>query len=322
MPRGGERRVLVADHRFLAGDTTPLDRLTASGLIVASNPHGRRLSTQELLALGGDCLGVIAGSEHYTDDVLEGLPRLQCISRIGVGTDNIDLDAARRRGVTVCTTPDAPTRSVAEFTIGLMLALVRAIPLMDRNVRAGAWQPHLGRQLDHLRIGLVGLGRIGRAVTGLLRGWECELYGCDVVPVEAWADGAGVQVVPFEILLNSSDIVSLHLPHTPDTHHLINARTIALMRPEALLVNTSRGGLIDEAALYAALADGRLGGAALDVFADEPYGGPLALLNNVLLTPHAASHTREARQRMERDAVANLLAVLLSRQGELPGRRQ
>lgn len=318
-PLDDEWRVLVADHRFLAGDTTQLGRLTASGLTVVSNPHGRRLSTQELLALGSDCLGVIAGSEHYSDDVLAQLPRLRCISRIGVGTDNIDLDAARRRGVTVCTTPDAPTQAVAEFTVGVMLALVRGIPRMDRAVHAGGWDPHLGRQLDSLRVGLIGLGRIGRAVTGLLRGWGCNVTGCDIAPVETWAQAAGVRLMPLEDLLPTADLVSLHLPHTPATHHLINTRTIGLMKPGALLVNTSRGGLIDEDALHAALVGGRLGGAALDVFAEEPYRGPLASLDGVLLTAHAASHTAEARRRMEREAVENLLDVLLSRQGELRG---
>ncbi len=317
MPPGGERRVLVADHRFLAGDTTPLDHLTASGLTVVRNPHGRRLSTEELLALGGGCLGVIAGSEHYTDDVLARLPRLRCISRIGVGTDNIDLAAARRRGVTICTTPDAPTQAVAEFTVGVMLALIRGITRMDHAVHAGRWEPYLGRQIDSLRVGLIGLGRIGRAVAGLLRGWGCDLCGSDIAPAETWAQAAGVRLMPLEELLPTADLISLHLPHTPATHHLINARTIGLMKPGALLVNTARGGLIDEDALHAALVAGRLGGAALDVFDGEPYRGSLASLEGVLLTSHAASHTAEARQRMEREAVENLHRVLLSRQGEL-----
>lgn len=313
-------KVLLADSRLAVSPDAVRPRLEAAGCEVVVNPHGRRLTEDELVALAADCDGVIAGSERYSDAVLARLERLRCVSRVGAGLDNVDLAAAARRGVTVRNTPDAPTRAVAEFTVGLMLALVRGIPLMDRRIRVGTWMPHLGAQLDDLRIGLVGIGRIGRAVAGLLSGWGAALYATDIVLPSESILAQGVRMLPLAALLPGVDVVSLHLPHTPHTHHLINARSIELMRHGAFLVNTSRGGLIDETALYAALLSERLGGAALDVFADEPYGGPLTALDTVILTSHAASQTDEARRRMAREAVENLLTALLSRQGELPNR--
>lgn len=300
----------MADHLFGRGGTASLDLLAAQGIEVARNPHARPLTAEELIWMGHACVGVVAGAERYTADVLSHLPVLRCISRVGVGMENIDLVAAHERGIEVRITPEAPTQAVAEFTVALMGTMLRGVPRMDRAIRQGTWAPHLGRQLAGTRVGLIGLGRIGRAVATLLHALGCEVVAVDVAPMDEWAAAHGVRLLPLEELLQSVDVVSLHLPYSDQVHHLIDDRVLRLMRPGTYLVNTARGALVDEAALYRALVDGQLAGAALDVFGQEPYAGMLAGLEQVVLTAHAASHTREGRARMEAEAVENLLDAL------------
>ena len=234
-------------------------------------------------------------------------PQLQVVAQFGVGYDNVDLDAARERGVVVANTPDVLTAAVAELAIGLVLALLRRIPEGDRLIRRrGEWELAptfmLGRGLAGRTLGVVGWGRIGREVGRLT-----EAHGMRV----AWTRRSGGGV-PLDALLRESDVVSVHTPLTDGTRHLIGARELALMRPGAVLVNTSRGPVVDEAALVAALREGRLAGAALDVFEREPeVPEELLGLENVVLTPHVGSATVEAREAMGMLCVDALRAVLL-----------
>jgi D-3-phosphoglycerate dehydrogenase len=300
--------VLLSVSSFGVADPEARERLQAAGLEVRDNPYGRRLTQDEITALIGDVDAVIAGTEPLNADVLEAAVRLRVISRVGVGLENVDLNAALRGGIVVRNTPDAVTDPVAELTLSGILNLLRHISHMDRDLRAGEWNRRMGRLLTGRTVGIVGLGRIGRRLATLLGPFGVRLLATDRAPDHKAAQRLSVTYVELERLLAESDVVTLHLPGSP--RPIIGAPELALMRPDAVLVNTSRGGLVDEDALLTALRDQRLAAAFLDTFVDEPYAGPLRELPNVLLTPHAGSYAAEARARMELEAVDNMLAAL------------
>lgn len=297
--------VLLSVSSFGAAGDGPLRLLEAAGVNVVPNPHGRKLTEDEVAELIAGVDGVIAGTEPLNAAVLEGAAHLRVISRVGVGLENVDLNAALRMGIVVRNTPEALTDAVAELTLGGILSVIRQIGRMDRDMHAGAWERQMGGLLRGKTVGIVGLGRIGRRLAELLRPFEVRLLAADRAPEPDVAEQLGVRYVELDELLRESDVVTLHLPGMEDS--LLGADEIARMKAGAILVNASRGGLVDEAALHAALADGRLAGAYLDTFASEPYDGPLRDLPTVLLTPHAGSYAAEARERMETEAAQNLL---------------
>ncbi|MCW8137969.1 MAG: phosphoglycerate dehydrogenase [Planctomycetota bacterium] len=312
-------RVAVASHPFGEGDDAPLRLLREAGADLALNPRRRKLKPDELVELLAGAGAVVAGTEVYDAAVLARAPDLRLIARTGVGLDNVDLEACRARGVAVTWTPEAPSDSAAELAVGLLLALARHIPAADRLLRQGAWDRKVGALLRDRTVGVVGLGRIGARVARLLHPFGCRLLATDIDPAVApRAADLGVTLVPLDELLSTSDAVTLHVPLTPATRGLIDARALELLRPGALLVNTARGEVVDEAALLAALEAGRLGGAALDVFADEPYQGPLTGRDDVVLTCHMGSCTREGRLAMELGAARSVAAWL---RGEATGER-
>jgi D-3-phosphoglycerate dehydrogenase / 2-oxoglutarate reductase len=288
----------------------PIDKLTRAGFEVRANPHGRAMTTDEAKLHLDGVVGVVAGTEKLTGELLRGLPLLKVISRVGVGIDNVDLGAAKELGIAVHNTPDAHVDAVAELTLAGLLALLRAVPASDASIRAGKFDKPMGRLLRGKHIGLVGFGRVARAFAALLRPFGGELVAYDVVHDEAAAAALGVRYVGLDELLAQADVVSLHLPYAKSAHHLIGAAQLAAMKPSAMLVNTSRGGLVDEAALAAHLAQHKKAGAYLDTFEKEPYQGPLAQAGNAVLTAHIGSYAREARVRMETEAVDNLLRAL------------
>jgi D-3-phosphoglycerate dehydrogenase len=294
--------ICITTSQFDVEGNEQLRRLMGRGWIVHPNPWRAQLDEARARAFVGehDPAGVIAGIEPWTRAVMAAAPSLRCISRVGVGVDAIDFEAARERAIEIRSTPDSPAPAVAELTIGLILSLLRQIPLQDRRIRAGEWVKEAGPLLAGKTVAVIGCGRIGRRVADL-----CLAFGaqpCPYDPVTAPGD--------LDAILAGADIVTLHLPLSPEVRHLMDAKRIGRMKPSAYLVNASRGGLVDEAALYAALTGGQLAGAALDVFEEEPYSGPLRELANVVLTPHIGSAANEVRRRMEAEAAANLAAVL------------
>ncbi|MEX2195755.1 MAG: phosphoglycerate dehydrogenase [Thermoleophilaceae bacterium] len=293
---------------FGAAGPEPLEALRAAGVEVLENPHGRKLKEDEVAELVRDADGVIAGTEPLTAGVLEGAGRLKVISRVGVGIDNVDLAAAERLDIAVRNTPDAVTDAAAELALGGMLAVLRHLHHMDAELRAGRWTRTMGTLLRGKTVGIVGLGRIGRRVAALLAPFEPVLLAHDVQPEDSWAAEHGVTLLSLERLLAESDVVTLHV--SGGGQIIGRTELMETMKEGAVLVNAARGGLVDESALHDALASGRIGGAHVDVFADEPYEGPLAELSNVLLTPHAGSYAREARAMMEEEAVRNVLEHL------------
>jgi phosphoglycerate dehydrogenase-like enzyme len=277
----------------------------------------RATSDAELRArlAGAHVLFNIRAYTRVTDELLRDLPDLALVVVMGVGVDNIDLAAADRHGVLVCNAPGANARSVAEHTIGLMLAVVRHICRYDRELRAGLWQHHDTPELEGKTLGVLGLGNIGRIVARLGAAFGMRVLAWSRTHDPARAAACGATLVDREPLLRESDVVCLCLSATPETRHLIDAAALALMKPGAVLVNTARGALVDEAALVAALRAGRIAGAGLDVFEQEPLppDSPLRSLGNVVLTPHAGWVSREARDRLVRVPVDNILAYLAGR---------
>jgi D-3-phosphoglycerate dehydrogenase len=303
-------KVLIGPSSFGRGGSQPLDLLHEHGCQVIMNPYGRQLTADEVVDLGQGCVGIIAGLEPLTADVIARLPKLRCISRSGVGLDNVDLEAALARRIVVRNTPDAPTRAVAELTLGLIIALLRRFPLADRNLRTGIWRKETGSLLLDRAVGIVGLGRIGRMVAEMLMVLGCTVCGTDPHPDQEWLAQHPVELLELAELLRRSDVVSLHAALPAGSKPLIAAPELALMKGSAVLLNLARGYVVDEEALYEALAEGRIAGAALDVFVEEPYHGRLTELDNVILTPHIGSNTRETKLVMETQAVRNLLEAL------------
>lgn len=251
----------------------------------------------------------------FDEPLLARLPDLRLISVVGTGTDNIDLVAAERLGIAVCNAPGANARSVAEHAIALMLAAARSIPLSDREMRAGEWRHHEGPEIEGKTLGIIGLGAIGSQVARMGNGLGMRVIAWSFTPDEQRARECGAALVEREELLRQADFVTLHIPATPESRGMIGAEDLVLMKPGAILVNTARGALVDEPALIEALRSGRLGGAALDVFAEEPLppDSPLRTLDNVVLSPHAAWMTHEARERLIQIPIDNVLAFLLGK---------
>jgi D-3-phosphoglycerate dehydrogenase / 2-oxoglutarate reductase len=277
--------------------------LRATGLPVRYAEADRPLGEDELVELVRGCWGLIVGVDPVTAAVLDAGP-LQVVVRFGSGTDNVDLEAARRRGVRVAATPGANARSVAELAIGLLLALARHLVLHDREVRSGSWSRHTGIELAGRRLGVVGYGAVGRQVAGIARA-----IGMEVAATDPMVREADVPLVDMETLLAASDAVTLHAPLADDTRGMIGAAELGRMQRQALLINTSRGGLVDERALAEALAAGRIRGAAFDTFEREPpEGSRLLELDNFVASPHAGGATVEAVTRAGVAAVRALLA--------------
>lgn len=251
--------------------------------------------------------------------------QLKIIANYAVGFDNIDIAAAQERGIIVTNTPEVLSETVAEHTFALMLALAHRIPEGDRFTRAGkyiGWEPMLllGRDLSHKTLGIVGLGRIGALVAKhAVKGFDMRVLYYDVKPNQEFEKEYGAKFVALEELLKQADFVSIHVPLLPATRHLMNAERLKLMKKTAYLVNTSRGPVVDEAALVAALQNGTIAGAALDVFENEPKLAPgLSDLENVVLTPHAASATIETRGKMSELAAQNIIAALSGKEPLTP----
>jgi phosphoglycerate dehydrogenase-like enzyme len=265
-------------------------------------------------------VGLICGSEPITREVLEENASLRAISRNGIGYDAIDVDAATDLGVIVTFVPDAMTETVADLTLGLLIAVARHLCQLDALMKQGEWPRMIGSDIGGRTLGLVGTGRIGMATARRAKAFRMRLVGYDPYPNPLFTEELGGDYVELDELLETADFISLHVPTSAATRGLIGARELARMKPTAFLINTARGALVDEAALLAALKEGRLAGAGLDVFSQEPpapgsAGAELARLRNVVAVPHIASFTPATAARMGRAALANLLAVL---DGERP----
>jgi len=303
-------KVLITTSSFSLGNFSQAKSLQDAGISLEMNPHGRRLSEDEVAELvATDVIAILAGLEPLTDRVLSNAKSLRVIARCGTGLDSVDLQAANRLGIDVFNTPDAPTQAVAELTIAHMLNSLRHISTTDSNMRSGKWTPTMGSLLATKTVGLIGVGRIGSAVAKLAQAFGARVIGFDPVV----NSHNSVELLSLDEVLNQADIVSLHVPINDQTHHILNANTISRMKPGSIVVNVSRGGLIDESALHDALKSQHLSAAALDCFEDEPYSGPLLQIPGVHVTAHMGSYARETRDLMEVEASTNLVNGLRKR---------
>lgn len=313
MPRDiTQCRVFVSPASFKLGDPDVQRLLESTVGSVVYNTTGARLSATQLKEILRGVDGYIAGIDEVTAEVIASTDRLKVISRYGVGVDNIDLEAARRKGIIVTNTPGANAASVAELAMGLALDLTRGITAAIDQTRQGGWPPITGVSLKGKTFGIVGLGAVGRELALRLKGFDVHIVAYDPFPSKEFATANGISLKSLDELLVESDLVSLHLPATEETRGMVNAGFLARMKRGAFLINTARGELIDEGALKQALDNGTLQGVALDVLMDEPppTSHPLLADARVIVTPHMAAHTDDAMAAMGRMATQDCLAVL------------
>lgn len=294
-----------------------LRKLEEAGFDVEFNPLGRKYTRQELFERLPGTYAAMAGSEPYDDRTLSAAPELRIIARWGVGHDQVDVDAATRRGVAVAMAFGANHEAVADAAFALMAGLANDVLRYHRLVAGGGWGGRYHVGLHGKTVGIVGLGRIGRAFARRCRGFAMRTLGCDPLLPDDAIRGFGIEPASLEKLLREADFVSLHAPRAPETERLVDREALALMKPSAYLINTSRGGVVDEAALIEALAGGVIAGAGLDVFETEPpEESPLLALDNVLLMPHSAGASADAVDAVSERCVDSILAI---HQGRDPG---
>lgn len=303
-------KILISSVSFGKINRDPMEIMENNGYIPILNPYGRKFKYDEFVELIKDAIGLIAGTEKITADLMENAPILKVISRYGVGMDNIDLEAAKRLGIIVRSTPVAPSQAVAELALSLMLNISRRVSEADRNLRNNNWTQLMGRLITGKNLGILGLGRIGKKLAAMVQPFGMKIFAYEPYPDNDFVATNGISLLPLNEVLSRCDIISLHLPLSDDTFHMIGKKELSLMKKDAVIINTSRGGLIDESALIEALKNRTIGGAAIDTFEKEPYIGELTNFENVLLTCHMGSSAIETRRQMELETVNNLINAL------------
>jgi len=278
--------------------------------LIVPNVH-ERMEEADLLKYAGQFDGAICGDDRYTARVIGACaPRLKVISKWGTGIDSIDADACSRYAITLCRTSNAFTLPVADTVLGYMLAFARRQPSMDKDMKSGKWEKVPGRALSECTLGVIGVGNIGKAVTRRARAFGMKVYGTDIIEIDhVFIAENGIEMADLQFLLAHSDFVSINCDLNPTSHHLINSDTLALMKPNAVLINTARGPIVDEKALIEALQAKGLAGAALDVFEYEPLPleSPLMKMDNVMLAPHNSNSSPAAWERVHWNTIKNLL---------------
>jgi D-3-phosphoglycerate dehydrogenase len=284
-------KILVTNASFGKYSTRAQEILKRYGLEII-RPKQPVADGDDLLEYLDDVIAIITGLEPITQKVINTAPRLKVIGKHGIGVDNIDLDAAKRKGVTVLNSPGTNREAVADLVFGLMLSLARKIPNSDSQVRAGKWPKVFGQSVFGKTLGIIGLGAIGRSMVQRARGFDMKVFAFDNYWNKEYADANGVIFSDIDGILKEADFISLHVPLTPETKNLIGMEQLNSMKPSSYLINASRGGVVDEDALYTALKEGKIAGAGLDVFSTEPLiDSPLFELDNVILSPHMGGFT-------------------------------
>lgn len=305
-------KILVTPTSLQEGnECEALDTLKGFSNDLVFNPKGRPLTEEELILLLKDCDGYLAGLDYITNKVLQSCTNLKTISRYGAGIDRVDLTAAKESGIIVTNTPGVNAVAVAELAMGLALSVARKISFLDRKTRTGEWIRSTGIELSGKTMGIIGLGAIGKNVAIYARAFGMKVMAYDPFINEDYTRENGIEASSFARVIKEADVISLHIPLNNETKHMINRETMSSMKPSAILINTSRGGLVDEEVAYEFLKNGKLGGLGLDAFEIEPpKESPLFELYNVVVTPHTGAHTKEATDNMAKASVKNLIDVL------------
>jgi D-3-phosphoglycerate dehydrogenase len=304
-------KALITTVPFADKSHFPIELLEGAGIEYLINPIGRKLKEEELAEMVTDFDVLIAGTEPITEKVMSCASKLKLISRVGIGLDSVDLLAAERRGIQVSYTPDAPAPAVAELTIGLMLALLRHVHIANLQMHQGIWHRHFGRRISEITIGIVGAGRIGGQVLRKLAALGASRILVNDLHLDPYAaDKLKLQWVDKETIYREADLISLHVPLTAQTKNMVRYEQLKAMKPDAIVINTSRGGIINEQDLAKILGEGHLLGAAVDVFEQEPYAGELAKIERCLLTSHMGSMSVDCRTKMEIEATEEAVRFL------------
>jgi len=304
-------KVLITTVPFADKNRLPLEQLESAGIEYLINPLGRRLKEEELSEMVSDFDVVIAGTEPITDHVMSRASRLKLIARVGIGLDSVDLLAAEKRGIHMSYTPDAPAPAVAELTIALMLCLLRSVHVANLQIHRGEWQRHLGRRIADVTVGIIGVGRIGARVLRRIPAFGTpRVLANDINPKLKFDPDLKLEWVGKEDIYRRADLITLHVPLTAHTKNMIRREELQLMKADALLINCSRGGIVNESDLAEVMRSGHLGGAAIDVFEHEPYNGELTGIDRCLLTAHMGSMSVDCRTRMEIEATEETVRFL------------
>jgi len=301
-------KIFISTIPFASSNKSPLELLEKHNIDYEINDLGRKITENELFNKIKDFDALIAGTEPITKRVLNNAPKLKVISRVGVGVDNIDIEYASKKDISIRTSSEGPVTAVAEYTLGLILSMLRHIHVANHSMKQGVWKKEIGHDLFNSVVGVVGAGNIGSKVIQLLSAFMPKkiIYYDPFIKKEI----PNASKVDLKELLTQSDVVTLHLPLSKSTNAMISLPEIKCMKKNAILVNTARGGIIKEEDLYVALKERLIAGSAIDVFENEPYKGKLLELENCLISPHMAPMTKNARESMELDAVKQALEFI------------
>ena len=302
--------IFVTLSTFCEDSDEPMMVLEQSGFTFNVNSLARRMTSREVIELGGKARAFVAGLEKYDAETISQMPNISCISRCGVGIDNIDMKVAEQRNIEILNTPEEPIIAVAEMTLAMMLSLLRQLPRVNALMRDRKWKRVRGNLLADKTIGIIGMGRTGKRVIELVRAFRARVIVVDPFPDINWARENEVELVDMNELLQRAEIISIHASPSGDNVCLLDEENIQKIRPGAWLINMARGDMVDDVALASALSSGQLSGVGMDVFSTEPYSGILCDSDRVMLSPHQATLTVETREKMELKAVENAVDYL------------
>jgi len=310
-------KILITPRSFASTSKKTLEMFRKKGYEIIKNETSRPLNNREMSVKIKDVDGIIIGIDDLNAQIIKQARNLKIISKYGVGVDNIDIKAATAQGIVVTNTPKANIDAVADLTFALMLALARRIPEANRETKAGNWKKFIGTSVWRKKLGVIGLGKIGRQVVKRAQGFEMEILCHDIIQEEEFARQFDIRYVDLETLLKESDYITIHAPLNDATRDMIGYKELEMINENAFLINTSRGGIINEKALYDALKNNEIKGAALDSYKEEPpENSPLMELENVIMTSHNGAYTKEAINNMGIQATQNLIDVLEGREPE------
>ena len=302
------KKVLITTIPFGDPQPKPLEMLKNAGIEYTINPFKRKITEDDLKKIISEYDGLIAGTEIISKEVIDLAEKLKIIARVGVGTDGVDLNYAKDKNIKVTYTPDAPGPAIAELTVGFMYSLLTSTHSSNIQIREGKWNRSIGRSFSDMTIGVIGAGRVGSKVIDLIDKIGCKnLIVSDVYHNESLREQYGFDWATKQEVFEQADIITFHVPLTADANGMVKKEQLLSMKADVLIINTARGGIIDENDLYDVMQTGHIGGVAIDVFEQEPYSGPLINIDRCLLTPHIGSASRECRAKMELESVQEII---------------
>lgn len=300
-------KVLITTSSFGRVDKEPLETLKKNGFDVTLNPYERKLSVEESKKIMSGYDALIAGTELLNHESLSTANNLKYICRLGAGMDSVNLADTQSRNIKVENTPSSHVDGVAELTLWGIISCLRSATESHYNLKNGNWVKPMGSLLKGKKVGIIGLGQVGKRLVKLLKPFEVKIFAIDAYPDKVFAEENGVKLTELNSLLKESDIISIHIPFTNENRYLLDEPQINMLKENAVLLNVSRGGLINEIALFKFLKQNSQASAYIDTFEEEPYNGPLKELNNIVLTPHIGSYAKEVRIAMEKEAANKVI---------------